>query len=250
MESLPFLLSINSHVRTSHRSCRPRHCAIYSYTVFFRSTANQRGNRSPILAIVLLYCIFQRAVFFFCPCTRMRGRLVVLTDQGTMPPMHKLLVRSTRKQRGSCHPFLAVMLLYYILQLDVFFFCPFTLACGRRMALGFQGTVPSTPTLAFRSTRNQCGNSSPVLAIVHVYCILQRAVFFFCPSNQMCDRLVILGVQGTVPSTRTLVFRSVASQFLPLCFSTASFCQRGNCNPIRPVHPAILLLAGYLYCRS
>jgi hypothetical protein len=35
MESLPFLLSINSHVRTSHRSCRPRHCAIYSYTVFF-----------------------------------------------------------------------------------------------------------------------------------------------------------------------------------------------------------------------
>jgi hypothetical protein len=41
--------------------------------------------------------------------------------------------------------------------------------------------MPSTRSLDFRSTRNQGGNSSPILAIVFLYCISQLDIFFFCP---------------------------------------------------------------------
>jgi hypothetical protein len=50
----------------------------------------------------------------------------------------------------------------------------------------------------FRSTRNQCGNISPIFAIVLLYCILQRAVFICCPFALACGRLA-LGVQDIVP---------------------------------------------------
>jgi hypothetical protein len=141
-------------------------------TLIFRSTGNQRGDCLPILAIVHAYCILQLAVFFFCPFAFMCGRLVALAGQGTVPSIQTLLFRSTRNQRGNCSPILAIVLLYCILQLAVFFFCPSTHMCGHLVALGVQGTVPSFITLLFCSTRKQLGNSSPIFAIVLLYCIV------------------------------------------------------------------------------
>jgi hypothetical protein len=84
-------------------------------TLFFRSTKNQRGNSSPIFAIVSLYCIFQCAVFFFCPFTHMGGRPIALGAQAIIPSTHTLFFRSTRNLCGNFLPVLAIVLLYCIL---------------------------------------------------------------------------------------------------------------------------------------
>jgi hypothetical protein len=78
---------------------------------------------------------------------------------------------------------------------------------------------PSTTTLHFRSTRDQYGNFLPIFATVHLYRILQLAVFIFCPFTQTTIRSAGVWIQDILPSIRTLHSRS-------------SRYQRGNCSPI------------------
>jgi hypothetical protein len=54
-------------------------------TLCFRSTRNKHSNCSPVLSIVLLYCICKCAIFFFCPVTLARDRLGALAGQVVMP---------------------------------------------------------------------------------------------------------------------------------------------------------------------
>jgi hypothetical protein len=81
----------------------------------------------------------------------------------------------------------------------------------------------------FLSTRNERGHCVPILAIVLLCCICQRAVFICCSFTHACGRLVALGVQGVVPSIHALLFvrpvtsAAISAHFLPLRFFTASF---------------------------
>jgi hypothetical protein len=143
-------------------SWSPRHGAIYSYS---RSTRNQCGNSSPIVVIVLHYCI------------------VSLTSS-----------------------FLSIY--------------PYRRSCRRSCSPRHRAIYPGSHCF-FRSTRNKSklGDCLPVLAIVLHDCILQRAVFFFCPFTHTCDRLV------AIPRHRAILYNTVVS-FDPepaqLCFITAS----------------------------
>jgi hypothetical protein len=136
--------------------------------------------------------------------------------------------RERRNQGGNSSPISTIVLLYCILQETVFFCCPCIRTFGL-IALAVQGIMPSFTTLLFRSTRNQRGNSSPIFAILLLYCILQRVVFFFCPFTKTCGRLIALGVLGLVPLpvhwffVRPGTSAEIAAQSSPLCFSTASF---------------------------
>jgi hypothetical protein len=97
---------------------------------------------------------------------------------------------STRNQRGSCHPILATVRWYHILQHRVFVWCPLTRTCRRRVDVVGQCNMPSTRALALRSTRNQLGNFTPILVTLHWYRILQHLVFVCCPSTHTCRRRV------------------------------------------------------------
>jgi hypothetical protein len=220
----------SSHLRFSTASCSLSSSSVPSMpTLLLRSTRNQRGNKSPIIAIVLLFCIFQRDVFVCCPFTLACDRLVTLGFQGTVPSMPTLLLfLSTRNQRDNRSPILAIVLLYCIFQLAVFFLCLFTLACDRLLALGVQGTVPSTLTLCFRSTRNLLRNSSPIFAIV----------FFTASVSMACSSVVQLPTCAVVSSLlkakischlallccfdRPGTSSEIETQSSPLRFSTAS----------------------------
>jgi hypothetical protein len=146
-----------------------------------------------------------------------------------------ILVGSTRKQLRNSSRIFAIVLLY----------C----TCGRHVPLGFQGIVPSTPTLLFCSTRNKRRNSSPIFAIVLLYCICQRAVFISCPVTLACGRLVALRMQGIVPSTQTLLFfrpgtsAAIPAQSPPSYFCTASASVRSSSVvhlPLRAVVSSLL----------
>jgi hypothetical protein len=64
--------------------------------------------------------------------------------------------------------------------------------------------MPSLPALFFRSTWIQRGNYTPILVTVRLYCILQLAVFVFCPWTSTCNRPVDAGTKDIVPSATTL----------------------------------------------
>jgi hypothetical protein len=96
-------------------------------------------------------------------------------DTPSSPTLHSC---STQNQRGNCVPMLAAVRLYSTLQLDVFIFCPATRTSTRQ---GDTGTtvnaaitasamvvvaaavlaIISSPTLIFRSTRNEHGYCAP-----------------------------------------------------------------------------------------
>jgi hypothetical protein len=100
-------------------------------TLFSRSTRNQRGNCGPIRLTVRLYCTSQLAVFICCLFTRTSIRLFDVVDQGIMPSVITLLVRSARNQCYNCFPILDTVHFYCVLQLVVFVFCPFTRSSTR-----------------------------------------------------------------------------------------------------------------------
>jgi hypothetical protein len=163
-------------------------------TLSFRSTWNKSGNCDPIPATVRLYRVLQLAVFIFCPFTRTSRRQSDAGSQGIMPSLATLYFRSTRNQCGNCSPILATVRLYRILQLTVFYWCPFTRTFIRSADAGIQGMMPSVATLYFRSTWNQRGNGKPIFATVHLYCIHQFAVFIFCPFTLASSRLADTGI--------------------------------------------------------
>jgi hypothetical protein len=139
--------------------------------------------------------------------------------QDITPSVMPLISRSTRNQHGNCIPILATVYLYRILQFSVFIFCPCTRTSSRQGDTGIQDIVPSAITLISRSTWNQRGNCSLILATVHSYCILQFAVFIFCPCTRTSSRQGDAGIQGILPSVITLFLRS-------------TWDQRGNSIPI------------------
>jgi hypothetical protein len=62
-------------------------------------------------------------------------------------------------------------------------------------------------TLSSRSTQDQRGNCKPILAIVHLYRILQLVVFIWGPFTLTRSRPDITGIDGLVPPALTLGFR-------------------------------------------
>jgi hypothetical protein len=153
-----------------------------------------------------------------------------------MPSNHTLFCRSTRNQRANCNPIfpgVATVHLYRILQLNVFVLCPYARRYRGPVVAGFQGTLPSTRTLSFSSTRNQRGDCGPILASVQLHRVPQLAVFIFCPwHTRTSSRQRVIGIQGNImPFLLTLNSRSTRNQ-------------RGDCGPILDVLEAILLLAG------
>jgi hypothetical protein len=126
---------------------------------------------------------------------------------------------------------------YRMLQHVIFVFCPCTRASILSANVGIQCITLSGPARLFRSTRNQRGNSNPILATVRLYRILQLAVFVFCPSNLVSTRSVDDRIQGNLPPVTTLP-------------SPSTWNQRGNCTPICDVLLAPLLLGGIRNCSS
>jgi hypothetical protein len=121
------LVSIYPHTPSSSRvDARIQGIMPSATTLVTRSTKNQRGNRTPILATVRLYRVLQLAVFVFCPFTRTSIRPVDVRIQDTAPSHIRLMSRSTWDQNGNCGPILGTVSLYCIPQFDVFVFCPFT----------------------------------------------------------------------------------------------------------------------------
>jgi hypothetical protein len=87
--------------------------------------------------------------------------------------------------------------------------------------------LPSATTLSFRSTRNQRSNCSPIIATVRMYCILQLAVFVFCPFTLVSIHPVNAGIQDIVPSIITLFFRSTWNHrcnYTPIIATVRWYC--------------------------
>jgi hypothetical protein len=169
---------------TNHTFIRPTDAWIQGIppsvvTLSVRSTWNQRGDCDPILATVRSYRILQLGVFVFFPCSRTSIYSVDAGIQFIVPSGVTLSSRSTRNQSGNCDPILATVRLYRIFQLDVFVFCPFTLAFIRQVDIWIKGLAPSAIKLWSRSTRNQRRNCTPILATVCLYRIFQLAIFVF-----------------------------------------------------------------------
>jgi hypothetical protein len=100
-------------------------------------------------------------------------------------PAATLILRSTQKQRSNCTP-IATMYLHFISQRVVFFWCPFLgTPSSRTVDAEVREINSSTTALHFRSTRNEHSNRMPILAIVHLYRILQLNVFFRGPNTGM-----------------------------------------------------------------
>jgi hypothetical protein len=79
--------------------------------------------------------------------------------------------------------------------------------------------MPSSTTLPFRSTWHERCNCIQILAIVHLYRILQLDVFVGCPFTRTPSRLVDAEIHGFMPHITTLSVRS-------------SLHECGNCIPI------------------
>jgi hypothetical protein len=143
-------------------------------TLHFRSTRIQCGNSSSIFTIVCFstvsFSVLSSSVI------HLPSRAVVsslLERKAIVPPPRTLLYRSTRNQLGNSTPTCAIVLLYCILQLDTFCFCPYTLACGLLIGLlGVHGFVPSTLTLWTRSSWNQRGNSNSICLVLISFCVV------------------------------------------------------------------------------
>jgi hypothetical protein len=156
--------------------------------LFRRSTLDQHSNCGPILVTVRLHHILQLDVFTCCPFTCTSSRRSVDNVIQGMPSVTTLTSRSTRDQRGNCTKTLATVHFHCILQLDVFVFWPCTRASSHWVDVGIiQGILPSVITLFLRSTRNQRGNSIPIIATLRSYCILQHDEFVFCPWARTCS---------------------------------------------------------------
>jgi hypothetical protein len=83
--------------------------------LFFRSIRDQRGNCTPILATLRLYCIFQLAVFVFYTFTRTSIRSADVGIKDIMPSVTTLTSHLTRNQRGNCIPICLVLLTVLLL---------------------------------------------------------------------------------------------------------------------------------------
>jgi hypothetical protein len=89
--------------------------------------------------------------------------------------------------------------------------------------------MPSTPALPFRSARHETGDAILILAVVHLYRILQLIIFVRRLFTGAPRRPVNTGSQGNKPSPTPLTARLIKHA-------------RGNCNPIYPRLLAVLLL--------
>jgi hypothetical protein len=116
---------------------------------------------------------------------------------------HCFFLRSTRDQRGNCDPVIVTARFHCILQLAVFVFCPFTRTSSAQGDAWIQGIMSSAPTLFFRSTWNEHGNCGPILVTVHLYRILQLAVFVFYPCTHKSIRPVDAGILDILPRPGT-----------------------------------------------
>jgi hypothetical protein len=99
------------------------------------------------------------------------------------------------------------VLLYCVLELDVFVFFPFTDTFTHLIDAGIQDLAPSIPTLHSRPTWNQRGNSTPILATELLYSIHQLDVFGFFPVSRTSIHSVDAGIEDIAPSITTLSFR-------------------------------------------
>jgi hypothetical protein len=154
-----------------------------------------------------------------------------------LPPWVSILhFGSTRNQRGNCPPILATVRLHCIFQFADFLFClSDTRTFIRPVDAGMQDIHPSVIRLCFRSTLNQLGNCTPILATSRLCCILQLAVFDYCPFTRASSHQGDAGVLDFIPSALTLTSRSTRDQ-------------RGDCDPICYVRFTALPLAGIRSC--
>jgi hypothetical protein len=159
------------------RQLGPCVAPIYPNTLFC-STRYQRVNSVPFLVTMRLLAPFSLTISLsvLYPFVQDGSGM-----QDMNPSAPTLICRSTRNQRGNCPPILANVRLNCFLQRVVFICCPATLASTP--GVGNQNTMPSSPTLSSCSTWNQCGNCSPIRAIVPLYCTLQLAVFVCFPND-------------------------------------------------------------------
>jgi hypothetical protein len=117
-------------------------------------------------------------------------------------------------------------------QLLDFVCCSFTFRCRRRVDCGDEVIIPSVPALSFRSTRNQSGSCTPLLATVRLYSIFQLLDFVCCLFTHLCRHPVDVASLYVIPSILTLFSRSTRNQ-------------SGDCSPISMlVLLAELLLGG------
>jgi hypothetical protein len=167
------------------------------------STRNQFSNCDPIHVTVRLYYIPQLAVFVCCPFTRTSIRPDDVGIQDMVPSVMTLHFFLTWNQRG---PILATVRFYRSIQLGSSVYLPVRPVTFKNLVdAEIQGIMPPVLTLHFRSTWNQRGNCGPILATVHLYRILQLAVFIWFPFTRTSFRLVDAGIQDTIPSVPTLL---------------------------------------------
>jgi hypothetical protein len=81
-------------------------------TLCLRSTKNQRGNCTPILSIVSLYCILQPVFFFCCSDSLASSHSADVGIHVIVPSVTTLFMRSTRNQSGNRDPILSTVRLY------------------------------------------------------------------------------------------------------------------------------------------
>jgi hypothetical protein len=175
-----------------------------------------------------------------CPKTGALFRVLCSVDAGiqdNMPSAQTLFFRLTRNQSGNFNPLLLTVHLNCIFQLAVFICYPGTRTSILPVDAGIQDLMPSTIALFSCATRNQCDYYTPILATVRLYSILQLAVFIFCSFTRAFIRSVDAGIQGGMPSTLTLTFRSTRNH-------------RCNYTPILATVRlySILQLAVFVFC--
>jgi hypothetical protein len=142
---------------------------------------------------------------------------------------------------------------------------------------GFQSIMPSGRPLFLRSTWNQRGYSTPILATVHLYRVLQLGVFVFCPFTVRSAVKAMLGFKESCHlfqhcfCVRPGTSAATATQSLSLCVlqhpSACCFrllliypCVHSPCRcwdprqataaPICFVLTGVLLLGGIRNCTS
>jgi hypothetical protein len=129
----------------------------------------------------------------------------------------------------------------------VFVDSPCTGSKRRPVDARIQVFMPSIRTLHFRSTRHQCGNFNPILAIVplyHIFQLLSSSVVHLIPvrpgvwsilveSTILCHRLV--HCTFVRPGTST----AISIQFLPPCLCTTSFRRLSSSAVHLPARPGV-----------
>jgi hypothetical protein len=92
-------------------------------------------------------------------------------------PAAALSFRSASNQRGICSPILTSLHFYRIQQHVSFVYCPFPRTPECLVNAGIRETTPSATTLTSSQTLQEEGDCILILAIVHLYRILQLGVF-------------------------------------------------------------------------